>query len=123
MENEHMPRGIPNVRIAEADGYVPAPEISGVPVQKMVRMTLKRHCRPNEGYEIVGYNRPEIKHKGPDGRAVVIQSEAFIEGEAAPPPSPGVTCTGKLWAGTVLRVPDDEARMMRKAGIADVDID
>jgi hypothetical protein len=122
-----MPRGIPNVKITEPADFdnavrdIMAEKAAEQP--KMVRMTLKRHCRPNEGYEIVGYNRPEIKHKGPDGRAVVVQSEAFIEGEAAPPPIPGVTITGKLWAGTVLRVPDDEARMMRKAGIADVDID
>lgn len=93
------------------------------PAPKMRAMDLKRHYRPMGTFEIVGYNRPEIKRKQPDGREIVIQEAAFIPDEIAPSPMPGVEVGGKIWATTVIKVPVDEAKTMRTNGIADAAIE
>ena len=89
------------------------------PVGKLKAMELKRNYRPMGGYEIVGHTMPEIKRKNAIGIMEVVQKQAFVAGDMAPPPVPGVTIGGKVWAGTVIRVPIDEAKTMRAAGIAE----
>jgi hypothetical protein len=86
-------------------------------------MELKRHYRPHDAFEVVGYNQPEIKRKGPDGKERLIQEAAFIPGEIAPSPMPGVEVKGKIWATTVIKVPVEEARVMRQNGIADATVE
>lgn len=90
---------------------------------KMRAMDLKRHYRPMGEFEVLGYNRPEIKRKAPDGREIVIQTAEFIPNEMAPSPMPGVEVKGKVWATTVIKVPVDEARTMRTNGIADATVE
>lgn len=86
-------------------------------------MELKRHYHPKGEFEVVGYNQPEIKRKGPDGREVIIQPAAFIPDEVAPSPMPGVEVKNKIWASTIIKVPVDEAKVMRANGIADAAIE
>ena len=85
---------------------------TAAPVQpsKMFPVKLLKNYRPAGEYEVVGYHRPELKQKDSAGRVVVVQEAAFIEGEIAPPPFPGVGFETKVWADTVLRLPVDEAR-------------
>jgi len=96
---------------------------ASVPKPTMRSMELKRHYRPHLGYELVGYNRPEIKRKGPDGKETTIQEAAFIPDVMAPSPMPGVDVQHKVWATTVIRVPVEEARIMRQNGIADATVE
>jgi hypothetical protein len=103
-----------------ADFHLDTNGADAPPPPKLRAMELKRHYRPTGTFELVGYNRPEIKRKAPDGREIVIQDAAFIPDEMAPSPMPGVEVKGKIWATTVIKVPADEARTMRANGIADV---
>lgn len=90
-----------------------------VPRDKLRAMDLKRHYRPRGQFEIVGYHQPEIKRKNPAGQEIVIQKAEFIPDKMAPSPMPGVDVAGKIWASTVIRVPAEEAKAMRDAGIAE----
>ena len=89
------------------------------PPDKLRSMELKRHYRPQGRYIVVGYNQPEIKRKDPAGREIIVQPKAFIPDKSAPSPMPGVEVPNKIWATTVIRVPADEAKAMREAGIAE----
>lgn len=101
--------------------------------EKLVPITLVRHYVPMgkkdaEGHrvdthEVVGWQRPEKRMKRPDGQMVVVEEAAFIEGEGAPPPQPGVGFAHKLWRGTTIKVPVSEAKEMRKAGIGVIEIE
>lgn len=114
-----MPRGVYERQpTAAAEVATPAPE----PV-KMVAMKLERHYRPIDKYEVVGYLKKEVTKKFPDGQIKVIEPAEFIPDEKAPPPFPGVINEHKVWAGTTIRVPEDEARNMRKLGIAERDFE
>ena len=88
---------------------------------KLVKMTLTRHYRPAGEFEVVGHNLPEIMRKGADGRMHVIQQAAFVPDAPMPPKTPGVGIPGKLWAGTILKLPEAEARTLRKNGIAEIE--
>lgn len=103
--------------------------------EKLVTITLKRHYVPVglvdpedkdrriDTHEIVGWHRPEKQVKRPDGKMVVVEEAAFIEGEAAPPPQPGVGFERKIWSGTTIRVPASEAREMRRKGAGDIEVE
>lgn len=93
------------------------------PVGKLQAMELKRNYRPIGVYELVGYLRPEVKKKNAAGVLEVVVPKQFIDGEMAPPPVPGVVHANKIWAGTVIRVPADEAKVMRNAGIAEASLE
>ena len=98
---------------------------------KMVTMTLLRNYMPGSDYEVLGYNKEPVQRKNPAGKMVVIEPGGFIAetdeqtGKIMPMPSPtpGTGTPGKLWAGTVLRIGTDEAKAMRKAGIAEAEIE
>lgn len=79
---------------------------------KLFPVRLLKNYRPAGEHEIVGYHRPEIKHKDSAGRMIVMQEAAFIEGEMAPAPFPGVGFETKIWADTVLKLPTDEAKRL-----------
>lgn len=80
------------------------------PSEKMFPVKLLKNYRPIGSFEVVGYHRPEKVQKDSTGKRVVVQTAAFIEGEPAPAPFPGVGFNTKVWADTVLRLPLDEAR-------------
>lgn len=90
---------------------------------KMIAVRLLRNYNPEGEYEVVGYDRPEIKVKDAGGKPVVIQEAAYIKGEEAPPPTPGVGSGRRVWAGTTIRIPVEEARTVRKNGIGEIEID
>lgn len=87
--------------------------------EKTVAMELKRHYVPVNLQRIVGYQRPARIVKNAAGEKVEVEEAKFIEGEMFPPIFPGVGFDGKIWAGTVIEVPEAEAKTMRSKGIAE----
>jgi hypothetical protein len=82
------------------------------PSEKLFPVKLLKNYRPAGAYEVVGYHRPEKVQKDTAGKVVVVQEAAFMEGEIAPPPFPGVGFDTKVWADTVLKLPIDEAKRL-----------
>lgn len=89
---------------------------------KFIPMKLERNYRPVSDYTIVGHTKPEVRRKNAAGVEVVVEAEEFVKGEAMPAKYPGVGFANKFWAGTVLKLPEDEAKAIRKAGIGSVEI-
>ena len=89
------------------------------PAVKPVKMVLKRHYVPHKLISIVGYERPARFVKNAAGETKEVEPAKFIEGEAFPALFPGVGYDNKIWAKTVIEVPEDEARDMRQKGIAE----
>lgn len=87
---------------------------------KIVAMQLKKNYAPTSAFRVVGYQRPEIRAKDAAGREQIVQTSAFIDGQMTPPKFPGVGFQNKVWAGTVIEVPEPEAKAMRASGIAEV---
>jgi hypothetical protein len=95
-----------------------------VPPAKMVSILLSRHYRPMANYEIVGHWKPSVEVKNAAGQMVEITPARFVDGEPMPPPIAGVGSESlKLWAGTVVRLPSDEAKRARRLEIGSVEID
>ena len=86
---------------------------------KMVKMELKRNYVPLKPYTIIGYERPARFVKNAAGEMKEAEPAAFIEGETFPPLFPGVGYDGKIWAKTIIEVPEAEAKVMRSKGIAE----
>lgn len=79
---------------------------------------LKNHC-PAGKYEIIGYLKEAVKVKDAAGNWSVIEPEKFIEGEMKPHTSPGVGFPNKIWAGTHIKLPVEEAKRLVAAKIAE----
>lgn len=79
---------------------------------------LKNHC-PAGHYEIVGYLKESVKVKDAAGRWSVLEPEKFVEGEMKPHTSPGVGFPGKIWAGTHIKLPLEEAKRLVAAKAAE----
>ncbi|RYY67719.1 MAG: hypothetical protein EOO12_00235 [Chitinophagaceae bacterium] len=86
---------------------------------KTVKMELKRNYVPHKLVSIVGYERPARFVKNAAGELKEAEPAAFIDGEMFPPLFAGVGYDGKIWAKTVIEVPEDEAKVMRQKGIAE----
>ena len=86
---------------------------------KMVKMELKRNYVPLKPYTIIGYERPARFVKNAAGEMKEAEPAAFVEGETFPPLFPGVGYDGKIWAMTIIEVPEAEAKVMRAKGIAE----
>ena len=109
-----MPKGVYDRQpTAAVEAAIPAPESV-----KMLAMKLERHYRPTGDYEVVGYMKPEVKKKQPNGDFKVVEPEEFIAGMQAPAPFPGVVSTGKVWASTTIKLPEAEAKNIMRLGIA-----
>lgn len=87
---------------------------------KVVAMQLKKNYAPRGPFRVVGYQRPEIRAKDAGGREQIVQTAAFIDGEMTPAKFPGVGFANKVWSGTVIEVPEDEAKAIRAGGIGEV---
>lgn len=134
-----MPKGVYERRGGlRAASTVPATQKESGPVSndaptaapKSVKMELKRNYVPHNLISIVGYNRPAKMVKDAAGQMREVEPAAFVDGEVMPSIFPGVGFGAvqengkkvreqKVWAGTVIEVPEDEARNMRKLGIAE----
>ena len=87
-------------------------ETAEKPSEKLFPVKLLKNYCPAGNYQIVGYQRPEIKQKDSAGRVSIVQESAFMEGEMAPPPFPGVGFDSKVWAETVVKLPVEEAKRL-----------
>lgn len=81
-------------------------------------LLLKNHC-PAGNYEIVGYQKDEVKVRASTGGWTVVEPARFVEGEMKPHTSPGVGFPGKIWAGTHIKLPIDEAKRLVNAKAAE----
>lgn len=84
---------------------------------QMIAMRLERNYRPAGEFEIVGHTRPEIRKKTPAGVEEVVQAEEWMAGQPMPSAIPGAGFANKIWAGTVINLPVDEAKAVQKARI------
>lgn len=84
---------------------------------------LEKNYHPCGEFEVVGWHRPKIERKDAAGNMVTVQKAEFIKGEMAPAPYPGVGFPNKIWAGTVIRVPEPEARTMQRGKIGVLDFE
>ena len=99
-----------------------APDTVAAPA-RLVPVKLVRNYRPMGTYEVVGWDKPAIEVKDPAGILRTIEEAKFVEGEAAPPPYSGVGSGERVWSGTTIRVPAEEAKAMKKAGIGEIEVD
>lgn len=100
----------------------PAATLAAIEANKppMVAMLLERNYRPLGEHEIVGYNQEEIKVKTSAGITTVVRPGGFIQErdeetgkiKGHPPAVPGTGFETKILAGTVVRLPKDEARRL-----------
>lgn len=125
-----MPKGIPNAKPetdedAELAKLIAEDEAQkAAPATKLATITLTRNYRPAGAFEVVGHWLPKVEAKNAQGVVVEIRAAEFVQGEAMPPPQSGVgTHSEKLWAGTTVRLPVDEARTVRRNGIGEAEID
>ena len=86
---------------------------------KLFPVLLIKNYQPIGNYEIVGYLKDAVKQKDAAGNWRVVEKESFIEGEMKPHQSPGVGYAGKIWAGTTIKLPVDEAKSVVANKIAE----
>lgn len=121
-----MPKGVYERKSKEPD--MSPPEAVKT---KLFPVILNKNHVPQGEYEIVGYLKEAIKRKDAAGNWKIIEPEEFIEGVMKPHESPGVgfgeyidKATGKktnakIWAGTQIKVPVDEAKYLVAKKIAE----
>lgn len=106
----------PGVKSKEPDKMSP-------PEQKMFPVLLSKNYVPKGSYEIVGYLKEAVKVKDAAGAWKIVEPEEFIEGEMKPHATPGVgfgamemkdgkMVNAKIWAGTHIKLPVDEAKAL-----------
>ncbi len=98
--------------MAEAAPNVEAPV-------KAVAMELTKNYVPKELLRIVGWQKAAVLRKNAAGQMVEVEKAEFIEGEMRPSVYPGTGFPGKIWAGTVIEVPEAEVKEMRSRKIAE----
>lgn len=94
---------------------MPAPAATAEPMEVM---KLERNYRPAGEFEVVGWHKPEVKRKNAAGVEVIVEPAEFIKGERAPPTISGTGFSDKIWAGTVIRIGNAEAKNISRIGIA-----
>ncbi len=99
--------------------------------QKLFPVILTKNYAPSGKFEIVGYLKEAVKRKDAAGNWKIVEKEEFIEGEMKPHPSPGVGYRevrddkghviqyAKIWAGTHIKLPVDEAKSVIAKKIAE----
>lgn len=86
---------------------------------EMFPVLLNKNYVPRGDYQIVGYHKPEVKKKTSAGTWIVEQHAEFVSGEMKPAPHPGVGFANKIWAGTKVLLPLDEAKDIIEKKIAE----
>lgn len=98
---------------------------------RKVTIRLLRNYRPMGDFDVLGYHKDPVLRKRPDGKMVTIEPGGFVTETdpetgkimSAPSVRPGTGFADRVNAGTVIRVPSDEARRMREHKIGEVEID
>lgn len=90
--------------MAEVASKPPAPEPA-----KMFPVKLLYNYQPFGAFEAIGWHKPAVEKKNAAGQMIVVEPAAFIEGEIKPAPYPGVGFPGKVWAGSTIGLPREEA--------------
>jgi hypothetical protein len=91
--------------------------------EKLFPVVLNKNYVPMGDYEIVGYLKAAVKRKDAAGAERIVEREEFIEGVMKPHNSPGVgfgayvnddgrKTNAKIWAGTTIKLPIDEAKSL-----------
>lgn len=118
-----MPKGV-------YDRNPKEPTMAEAEAVKLFPVLLTKNYVPIGTYEIVGYLKEAVKQKDAGGNWRIIEKEEFIKGEMKPHQSHGVgfgpmemkdgtMVNAKIWAGTTIRVPVDEARTVVAKKIAE----
>jgi hypothetical protein len=77
---------------------------------------------PVADYPVIGYDKPPIMRKNSAGMLVEVEPGGFIKGERMPSMTPGTGFANKFWAGTVVSMPVEEAKYVRKSGIGEYEL-
>lgn len=88
---------------------------SGAPAEvKLFPVLLVKNYQPTniKDCEIVGYLKEAVKRKDAAGNWRIVEKEEFIKGEMKPHQSPGVGYENKIWAGTTIKLPVEEAKRL-----------
>lgn len=107
-----MPRGVYQRKPKE-------PDMSPPETTKLFPVLLSKNYCPMSQYEIVGYTKEAVNRKDAAGNWKIVEPEEFIQGVMKPHPSPGVGFPNKIWAGTMIRLPVDEAKTVISKHIAE----
>ena len=89
------------------------------PKQEMFPVKLLKNYVPSGKVEILGYLRKAVNQKDAAGRWIEVEPEKFIEGEMMPSIYPGTGFDGKIWAGTHVSLPVQEAKTLIDRRIAE----
>lgn len=94
---------------------MPSKEPTAPEPVKMFPVKLAYNYQPAGAYEAIGWEKPAVEKKNAAGQIVVVEKAEFIKGEIAPPPYPGVGFPGKVWKGSTIGLPRDEAMALVNA--------
>ena len=97
----------------------PVAPVVEAPTIKSVKMELLKNYVPLSLLRVVGYKKDAVMQKNAAGQMVEVSPAAFIDGEMKPSVYPGTGFPNKIWAGTVIEVPEPEAKRMRQLKIAE----
>lgn len=114
-----MPKGVYDRTPKESQNMAPRDTAA----QQMFPIVLNKNYVPIDNYEIIGYLKEAVKRKDAAGNWRVEEKEEFIEGVMKPHSSPGVgfgetkdkngrKTNAKIWAGTHIRLPVEEAKRL-----------
>lgn len=114
-----MPKGVYERKPKEIPDMASETTIEQPEKPKLFPVVLSKNYRPKGDYEIIGYLKEAVKQKDAAGVWRVIEKEEFIEGEMKPHQTAGVGYQDKIWAGTHIRLPLDEAKQLVAKKIAE----
>jgi hypothetical protein len=126
-----MPRGVYERKQKDESAMESETAAQMQPSEKMFPVLLTKNYVPAGGYEIVGYLKEAVKRKDAAGGWRVVEPEEFIKGEMKPHTSHGVgfgktvdesgkvLTNAKIWAGTHIKLPVDEAKSVIAKKIAE----
>ena len=87
--------------------------------KQMFPVLLTKNYVPRGEFEIVGYLKEAVKRKDAAGNWRIVEREEFIKGVMKPHATPGVGFSDKIWAGTQIKLPVDEAKAIIAKKIAE----
>ena len=114
-----MPKGVYARKPKDEIQMATETAVPSQPSQKLFPVLLIKNYVPVGEYEIIGYLKEAVKQKDAAGNWRVLENEEFVEGVMKPHPSPGVGYPNKIWAGTHIKLPINEAKNLVAKKIAE----